>query len=411
MFFFHAPLMYDFFKNNIPKLKKFECRKRRIDFCMEKERGKLGGAISLIPYQWVISTIRYDAATKIEYRDLENPYVNLSKHRVVNVTGMNYVLDDLIEMGVLKCDGLYSAGLKSFGYKFTEEFKLIKFEIFKGAHHLNEEAIKILKDAPVDYEYIISSMDHFSMDIAAAKKDINPFCSESQKENYTMTLDAMNYSIQIKDYNFSINSTGRCFYALTNQKKVFRKFWKLCGQDIFIADVTSCQPAIVYSFYKGTSDESNFYKHLIETGAFYEFFIDAIKNEFCEDISRDNIKCLIYRIWFGKVKKFESKRVKMMRSVFDRKFPILSKILDDMRGDDHCVIARTLQKTESSTMYHKVIPKMREAGIECLTIHDSVVVRKEKSTVAARILQEEFSRALGVQVFVKSEFAESPSKP
>ena len=135
MILFHAPNLN--LESKIPALKRFKGRKKALKFCESSNLAGSGGAINIINYHWVISTIRYNAATKPEYKDLDNPFVQMSIKHVIKVTGQRNYLNDLVELGILECDGKYMSGLKSLSYRFTPEYVDLEFKLYFGQHSLN----------------------------------------------------------------------------------------------------------------------------------------------------------------------------------------------------------------------------------------------------------------------------------
>lgn len=190
-------------------------------------------------------------------------------------------------------------------------------------------------------------------------------------------------------YRFVVDKFGnRAHTNLTNIKTDLRPFLKVDGEPLGQVDIKNSQPMFFYMHIKNISGipetEKLRYRRLVESGRFYEFFMDRL-NILPEHRSIVKPRILA-ALFFDRNRTAESRYV----TVFKRDFPSIAAYIKNVRSNDHKALAQLLQKAESKFIIEKVVP----AFVNRLwyqqefigTIHDSIVVKTKFLNLAEEIM-------------------------
>jgi len=121
-------------------------------------------------------------------------------------------------------------------------------------------------------------------------------------------------------------------------------------------------------------EETNKYKDMLKDGL-YEFFQDKWAEVFGEEITRNQIK----KEWMKYV--FSQKGIPFnfrMEAIWEREFPLLTKVLEHFKKGDYRFLAQELQRKESNIMFKDLCPSIDAMNIEYFTVHDSIVVKESE---------------------------------
>lgn len=103
----------------------------------------------------------------------------------------------------------------------------------------------------------------------------------------------------------------------------------------------------------------------------YEHFQDRWFQVYGIWHDRDEIK----RRWIAYVFGRPNASCKKMRYLWETSFPMLSRMIDNFKINDHRILAHTLQKTEADLVFNKVCKAIDSAiGVDYGTVHDSILV-------------------------------------
>jgi hypothetical protein len=157
------------------------------------------------------------------------------------------------------------------------------------------------------------------------------------------------------------------------------------------------------------------YRQLCVEGRLYEFFLEAQGIDPSNKLERDKIKEALFRaVLFSRKRVYgEDKRFKIQfQSVFPSVFSFFSEIKNMNEFDlpalksiikpaekyfkyiqsnnSYKLLPCMMQRVESRMMYQLIAPKMIEAGIKFVTVHDSFMVLPEHTEKAKIIIRTSF---------------------
>jgi hypothetical protein len=381
---------------------RFKNRKKKLKGLYHPDQKGFAGALNLPAYYYIISKIVRASVFEADYKHLERPYVKISSSLMASITGNPDFLTDLLHAGVIERAGSYKVGANCYKYRLTEKYSNLKFKVYKGKHNLKFDEVEKLEDISDGCRYVLKSMELFEFDVKLARKMLRTL-EDGAKQGQEMLIDVMEAERELCRYDYKVGgNSGRLFSSITSQKRAFRKLWKLAGEPVAIVDVSACQPALLYSLYEQygqeNTQEAEFYKSKIENGGFYEIFVEDSEVDLDSVLTREEVKPNLYVTWFGNEEWSSSKDASVVRNCFIRYFPIMYSILSKIKKDNHKLAARLLQSMESKTIFGSVVPRIRDLGIPCLTIHDAVVVPQSKANEAKEVLEKEFSELLKLKV-------------
>lgn len=162
------------------------------------------------------------------------------------------------------------------------------------------------------------------------------------------------------------------------------------------------------------------FKELVYDGVIYNKLVN-FSNEMGQDISRIEIKTLVFELIFGKYKSYKVnesnilnqnfpnviKLIKSLKKIFEHLMdlkelePIRSlrssenENIDDLNynsGNNYFPIL--LQRLESRIFIDHLLPKLYDKGICCLPKHDSILVKKSQNITAKIIMETELNKIL-----------------
>lgn len=128
------------------------------------------------------------------------------------------------------------------------------------------------------------------------------------------------------------------------------------------------------------------YRNILKSGI-YEFFQDKWEELYLEPVSRKVIK----KEWITHVFGVNhTKKTWKLQKIWDREFPLFTKILHHFKNGSHKPLAHELQRREAKMIYGDLCPVIDSMGITYFTVHDCMVVKEsEKERV-----QVEFEKVL-----------------
>lgn len=180
---------------------------------------------------------------------------------------------------------------------------------------------------------------------------------------------------------------SRIYSTLTSLKREHRKFLNFNGKPMLMTDI-SCSQVLLsvevilknYSITSGCGrndipPDIIRYKKLAEEGLFYEFI--SMFSDYNLSISEDRYKFkkqFFIDIFFSKVTNWSTE----IKDNFESIFPTVTKIINNIKSDDHGEFAVQLQKFEANIVIDKVTKKLLSEGRKVLTLHDAIIASEEE---------------------------------
>ncbi len=255
----------------------------------------------------------------------------------------------------------------------------------------------------------------------------------------TTTCDSNNNVIDEINWFVVDEFGGRFHHVISSMPKEQRKYLRFKGHEqtpLVTIDFKNSQPffsAMVSSkalietllpefkailpFAEQLKNKPDFllYRQLCVEGRLYEFFLEAQGIDPSHKLERDKIKEALFRaVLFSRKRVYGSdKRIKLQfQSVFPNVFSFFSAIkqmneleLPELKSiikpknedfksyqssNRYKLLACMMQRAESRMMYQVIAPKMIEAGIKFLTVHDSFILLPENVEPANIIIRASF---------------------
>lgn len=301
-----------------------------------------------------------------------------------------FILNNAIE-----CNGKYSSGNFSMGYRVKTDFlkftKLTEFEIdfnkvfnktknkeywvdkYPSLHNLIEDCY----NASIDLdEYLFWMLNNVGM-------KLNPiYCKKTHrlKDRY-LTEETIYYhfnlalKVNLKNIWFKLSNEGRLYSSISNLPKGAVNFIKLYGLDTSSIDISNCQPLILSTM---VSNED--YKSDCMNGLFYD---NMVQNLWGDLSLRSKFKTLSYKLIF-----FGSNGLKS-GAVYECMEKLYKGLIHEINTikEDRC-LAKELQEKESN-IFVKGIGKIKMFK---LLRHDEVIVIKGNEEKVKEYLRMEFSK-------------------
>jgi len=318
----------------------------------------------------------------------ENGYVPIHSTTIRNnIKDYLHYVNYLINTGVVVTDGIYDPGVKSKGFKWTEQYENADFVIYSQvevAENVNIEnnvyeeidnypylnywykEKKLSIDLPLALRYA-KNMKEFKMqnrsrwdynaDKGCLKYPIN------QYHSILYNLGALNkydYKPQIDKNVHRLHST------ITNMQKDYRNFFKYNNESLVSIDITNSQPYLTCAlfnpqFWKDNSNltlnikslplniqsrfnefsisimignffnklkltEFNEYAQIVSAGRMYEALIDIVRVKRGDEIPRKIAKTTMFSIFFSKNRGAQNNPNKDLMDIFRLKFPAVAEL-------------------------------------------------------------------------------------
>jgi len=359
-------------------------------------------------YAYIISTIYMRRFT--DRRHTKNTYVPINTdiaRTIISKRKCKEIISDLIEWGVIECDYTRVYGFKSYGYRFPNKpqstnspyygtFHRVKVEdklITRKMNNFKEKQREEAIAAGADYEHLFNSIHKIKIDYARAMEYINenyvPFSDDYESRKIGIEL------IHGGDIFFKVDKKGnRAHTNLTNLASDLRQFIRYEGKKLGQVDLRNSQPFLLNMVIKKKinfkiqeeEDEYKLFKHLTESGEFYEYMMDAFG---IESDSRKEFKVLFFgRVFFDRNREV----LKKEEEEFKKLFPTIFRIIRAIKKDDYTQLAISLQRSESKLIINECVRKIRREKPDMFlsTIHDSLVGELKNLDYFRDVIEEVF---------------------
>ncbi len=297
-----------------------------------------------------------------------------------------------------------------------------------------EERKRISLEDPV-VAMCYEELSHFSIDESVADKKLKDMVTEGKIAPYNEKLERA----KIERFNGLLDDNGdmyvkhdrfgRIHTNVTSMKKEIRHTALKCdGEAVAEVDIKSSQAAFIITvfrryldFYENDLEENRdtflrfrpiwnegrkeitlsrmeeeleLYRNLVADGKVYEFFQKECSADFDIDrqLSRDEAKKGLLSFLFSPLY-FNEKRDPVRGAVqrcWREFFPTLFNCMWSLKESCHAALAYEMQKIESSFVFNKVCPRIREeVGCHFCTVHDSIIVPERYADHVKCIMDEE----------------------
>ena len=392
---------------------------------------------------YIVSLLFYKHISNKRHKD---QYINLKMEYLRKILGRRYtktILDTLESMDIIICDGIYTTGVKSLGYKLTEQYINEPLKTVRLSKKFNDRVLLVMQTIrnkrilamntinrehelahALNIEYLDNCLYNVSM-----LTDVHDYI-----ETLDVPLDTLKQyyqSISMFDNGavmFGEDAHGRVHTSITNLKSEFRKYLRYEGHELYEVDISNAQPLMLnillnkyntidttkettstpplpLTLYDGTltvTESTDIFRKQTENGTFYDylyanhynvFFDYSLKTHF--NLSRSDVKLAFFKIVLFSRKQHYPE----FKERFANVFPEIANMITYYKRDDHTRIALELQKIESTFIIDEVVPELRKRGIYCLTIHDAILT--DEPHLVQDIMIEKFTEIYNLGITVK----------
>ncbi|QEM10194.1 hypothetical protein [Mucilaginibacter rubeus] len=188
-------------------------------------------------------------------------------------------------------------------------------------------------------------------------------------------------------------NTHRVYSSVTSMPGRYRDFLEFEGLTLYQIDLKNAQillsvSKIIEEFRAEYGDieplttDIRDFKHLAETGKFYEYMANRIGVDITNEKLRSKFKEMFFKeIFYSK----NSNRATQLKHAFNLAFPTVAAIIRHIKRHDYRQFAIQLQRLEASIFIDEVLRELYSMNITAFSIHDSIVTTTVDDLLTAEI--------------------------
>jgi hypothetical protein len=336
-----------------------------------------------------------------KHANLSHP--SLGKY--VRLKSVKKYKDTLFAWNVIETDGKYSASpyrSKSLGYQLTPEanesdavqYSLQTDSARKRFHRRRIEISKRRYSDPL-HQQLWESLSDVKIDRKRADREI---AGLRAKGKCVIGACAARDSIEMEHFRLTQCDYGRIHTNITNLNSELRKSLTYDGESLAEADIKCSQPTLIAGMIPRSTPDARLYVSLCEDGTLYEFLMAETKNP-----DRVEVKKGVMPYLFG------TNTTTDIAQVFQRCFPsVFDFIKQEKAGTGfmpYTRFAHKCQRLESKIVIETACQTLfdENRGIRLLTVHDSIIVKRQFLKKAEKAITEAFVKTIGVRPQIEIE--------
>jgi|GEM_PF-5300735 len=374
---------------------------------------------------WIVSAVvirRYieRGANETTFVPLDSRYIN--GHIPRRVRGP--LLKDLLQSGILECDGVYYFGHKS-GRKLGRHIKGVPGKCF--CYRLGElHRTAKIQARDITHPELLKKMKSFRQierdaitdPVLISLRDWHDWVEvlPTAPRGEHPLLD----SIINGERRFTVCAQGRVHTNVANLPRQYRQHLRLDDRELVSCDISTSQPLLLALFLrnqmksKGREERGNREAVCVPCSDCY--LMDCLDGTVYDRVvertgySRDDVKAMFLAVIYGHPEHMETKVGVAIRQLY----PSVFKAVVDLNFRlGHGGLPRLMQKLESNVMISRVAARLfrEQPTMPLLTVHDCVLVPPEYVGLAQRIITEEWIAEFGVAPQVKTSMFMAPQEP
>lgn len=384
-------------------------------------------------FYYIINSIAIRLLTS--KKDVQYITINMQMFKSVTVSNIDKYIKILVNGYFLDVNISYLKGKQSKGYKLKEKYLVInemtEIKVMPKTN-LYKKMQKRIVNKKAHYSRMPNYLQEMKKEFFALEFDYKKafqFISEN-KEYYNNALIHYTAIQNLKDkrrrYFFVSKSNNRLNTNLTSLWKELRQFFK---GDYVSIDLANSQPFFLsilintINNYKTIHSTGIMYDMLLnksfktfgiislkriskinqkqkksnlvnlslliektKKGLFYEYLQEVIK-----DKNRDEIKKITFEIYYSKNTSYIKNKL-----IFKKAFPYILEVTEILKAKNYKALSIFMQQIESYIFIDCIAKRLVEAEIIPLTIHDSIIIKKEHQKKALEIMEQVFSEQIGI---------------
>lgn len=370
-----------------------KCNNRYKDYNCLKYKIDIDNSIEFIKYKTTVLSI-----PNYNRKSTQTP-VNID----INPILKNRKKNELVTVNFDVKSKMYKQKIKEYELELGRNRKYPQF--LKTMSQYFRKNLKINYNEAIEYckNYIDTETEKLKLKFNNGKIDKKEFDKEIKKipnkHNQRFTsIKNLHFGKKYKSLKFNRNSSNkRVDTNLTFMAKDIRKF--IVGiENMAYLDLSNSQPVlfniILKKHYKNASNQfkaeiKKFYLITV-SGNWYEELCDIFKLDSSCDDNRDIAKKNWMKIAYSRNKKY-----KILKNKFKRYYPKTNQFIEKIKSNDHSQFAIKLQRIESKIFIDEICKALVEKNIIPYSIHDGVLVPKEKKDITYNVMTEILNRHLG----------------
>jgi len=363
-------------------------------------RNKCFHFLSVLYVKSLILDKEFDEVDENEVGLKCSPILTTLSREIYGKKGWSDVLKALIEIGAIKIDFGYCRKKYSRHYGLLKPFnqEIKRFDL-KGGTLLRKYRERLKKRAARDFsqspvEWVIKSFDDCTFSTSEESMlSAQNFRSEHAKNCAISSLE----SVTGHYHSFGRCAAGRLYYPITSLKKDFRKKLLINGEEVVEIDAVACQPFLHASLYPRSCAERDKYLAAVSSPEFYEK-LASWDGGFSG--TRDECKKKVFKdLYYGSIYK---KPLPKIWRWFCLEYPVLAEQMESVKMKGNSALPSLMQKIESNIVIDYCVPRLRDANIPVLPMHDAIVVPVSQKEIAQNLLKESWVAVVGFAPLFKS---------
>lgn len=362
-------------------------------------------------------------------------------------------LDYLIAQNILEVNKQYIPGVKSRGYKFSEQYSTPVVGISIGNQqkqgaNIRKPKIMLSKKQRVDYKHLIKWYNNcFQIDSTLANQYILKEyktkiekCNSGFEKSPLLQFNSSKVSIEkisagalhlnIDDFGYRLHSN------LTNLNSVLRNLLKYNGLQLVSIDISNSQPYMstllfnssfwelpshsdvltlnsiglnttnIFNKYStclfimlckkansSMDSDLHLYFDIVQKGIFYEYM--ATQSNIDID-NRKQVKAAMFQVLFTD-NHFINQKEAAPKRMFKQLFPDVYELFSLLKQKEKNNMPMLLQRIESQVILLTITKRIAKENpdLPIFTIHDSIVTTKGNEGYIQKVMEEEMSKIFG----------------
>ncbi len=323
----------------------------------------------------------------------------------------NYYINYLIDNNIIELVKNYMSGKNTRVYKISQD--ILDNKIYRNYKNKDkvllkkyDKAISLVENKnELIYNIILPDIkkklvsDLFDIDIEYTKSVYFLDNTIQDKDTYNKNMYSVE-SINDKHIFYHFDTYGRMHTNFTILKSFIRKNCLLInGSKTYEIDIKNSQPSFLCKLISEDFDyikdidkaELIFFKHLTDSGKFYQYIIDN-----SHITQKSDAKKLVYKVFFGKNYKNSND------DIFKELFPSIYKYILYFKRKENSYksLSHKLQKMESNLLYNKIIKKVVDLcpDIKIISIHDSIIFEEKYKDVVNIIFNDNIKKEFSIEI-------------
>ena len=300
----------------------------------------------------------------------------------------------LINTGVIICNGTYTVGKMSLGYKWSQQYSRVSVSARSFESRYTDAVVEYEQSGDIEaYPYLFHwyQQNRLTIDEDAAKNHAFQLFQDKMNDPASWDFNNMgerkNPESQYRSSILNISKIRNCRYeahidnnvhrlhsAFTGLGKKYRRFVTYDGKKLVGIDIKNSQPYIISlilnrdfwsensilplnintlpaniqeamrtpyelstmlgGYFDNVSEEDfTAYKNLVSSGQFYEKFVDVVR-DLGEEITRDEAKIMMFHILYSpNVGQHKNWVINEMKKIFKGIFPKVAELFKIIKRD------------------------------------------------------------------------------